>query len=87
MRSYTTPKCRTVSVGDCYTDTYRDEARVLLVVDIAEPWTDHLGRERCSVLYRVVAQDGRPVSSSRVRSIEASRLTDPRLYARVGGQR
>ncbi|WP_280507265.1 hypothetical protein [Nocardia flavorosea] len=85
MRSYTTAKCVTVTVGDKFTDIYRDGGvRVLLVVEIADPWTDRQGRERCSVLYRVVSRDGKAVSTSRVQEIDAARLTDPKLYARVG---
>jgi hypothetical protein len=84
MRAYTTAKCVTVTVGDRFTDVYRDSAQVLLVVDIAEPWTDGSGRERCSVLYRVVVRDGRPVTTSQVQEIDAARLTDPKLYSRVG---
>lgn len=86
MRAYTTAKCVTVTVGDRFTDIYRDGARVLLVVEIADPWTDSQGRERCSVLYRVVVRDGKPVATSRVQEIDAARLTDPKLYARVGEQ-
>lgn len=81
--TYTTGKGVTVEVGDLYTDIYRDGARVLLVTEIGTPVTDSAGRTRCQIAYRVVVRDGARVTSSRTQRIDADRLADPKLYARV----
>lgn len=81
--TYTTAKGVQLTVGDLYTDIYRDGARVLLVTDIATPTTDLKGRSRCEITYRVVMRDGARITSARTQRIDADRLADPKLYALV----
>ncbi|MFI5501139.1 hypothetical protein ACIA5E_18940 [Nocardia asteroides] len=80
---FTTGKGVQLAVGYLYTDIYRDGARVLLVTDIAEPTTDLKGRAHAQVSYRVVVREGARITSARVQRIDADRLADPKLYARV----
>jgi len=81
--TFTTGKGVTIEVGHLYTDIYRDGARVLLVTDIAAPTTDLKGRTHAQVSYRVVVREGARITSARVQRIDADRLADPKLYARV----
>ncbi|MGW4719719.1 hypothetical protein [Nocardia sp. NPDC004260] len=84
MDTYTTPKGITVRVGQLWTDdVYRQDARVIQVVEIAEPHTDYKGAGRCTVTYRVVAEGGGARALTRTKTIDAARLTDPRLYRLV----
>ncbi|MEU4345603.1 hypothetical protein AB0H00_30855 [Nocardia sp. NPDC023852] len=81
--SYTTSKGVLIEVDQRYTDVYRDGARVIAVVEIAEPRTDHKGVERCEITYRVVVRDGVELALTRVQTMDAARLTDTRLYQLV----
>ena len=81
--TYTTGKGVQLAVGQLWTDIYRDGARVLLVTDIAEPTTDLKGRTHAQISYRVIVREGARITSARVQRIDADRLADPKLYARV----
>ncbi|MEU2258549.1 hypothetical protein ABZ540_35890 [Nocardia xishanensis] len=84
MDSYTTPAGVTVALGQLYTDdVYRRDARVIRVVEIAEPHTDYKGALRCTVTYRVVVEADGARALTRTKTIDAARLTDPRLYRLV----
>lgn len=81
--TYTTAKGVQLTVGQLYTDIYRDSLRVIAVVEIAAPRTGYQGRTRCEVSYRVVVRDGARVTSSRLQRMDAERLADPKLYRLV----
>ncbi|MGY2025922.1 hypothetical protein [Nocardia gipuzkoensis] len=84
MDSYTTPKGVTIRVDQLYTDdVYRQDARTIRVVEIAEPHTDYKGALCCTVTYRVVAEGDNPRALTRTKTIDASRLTDSSLYRLV----
>ncbi|MBF6284479.1 hypothetical protein REK76_29430 (plasmid) [Nocardia farcinica] len=84
MDSYTTPAGVTVAVGQLWTDdVYRQDARTIRVLEIAEPHTDYKGALRCTVTYQVVADADGPRALTRTKTIDAARLTDPRLYRLV----
>lgn len=72
MNEYTTPKGRTVRVGETYRDANRIEPRTLRVTGIGEPWTDYRGKERCNVAADVLAADG---SVLRQLDMQALRIT------------
>ncbi|MGK8491872.1 hypothetical protein [Nocardia asiatica] len=81
MDTYTTPKGITVRVDQLWTDdVYRQDARVIRIVEIAEPHTDYKGALRCTVTYRVVTEGDTARALTRNKTIDAARLTDPRLY-------
>ena len=85
MDAYTTPQDRTVKVGQLYRDAKRSDARTLRVEAIDGPYLDWSGVERCQVHYRVVAQDGGKTPSPLSKTIEATRITDPKLFTLVEG--
>jgi hypothetical protein len=84
MNAYTTPKGRTVKVGDLYRDVRRVDARTLRVDAIDGPYRDWKGTTRCPVHYTVVAQAGGKTPSPLSKTIEADRLTNPALFVLVG---
>lgn len=84
MEIYTTSKGTRIAVGDRFRDVSRTDARTLLVVEIGEPYADWKGTRRCPITYRIVAQVGKTELPSQVKTIDAERLADRKLFVRVG---
>ncbi|WP_280393472.1 hypothetical protein [Nocardia wallacei] len=84
MEIYTTTRGTRIALGDRFRDVGRSDARTLLVVEIGKPYADWKGTRRCPVTYRVVAQVGQTKLPSQVKTIDAERLADRKLFVRVG---
>ncbi|MBB5918954.1 hypothetical protein BJY24_007887 [Nocardia transvalensis] len=80
---YTTSRGTRIALGDRFQDVARADARTLLVVAIGEPYADWKGVRRCPIDYRIVAQVGKAKCSAAVKTIDAERLADRKLFARI----